>query len=219
MKPLLVLVASLAVIHVCSGLSCMPCAEVKCKRPSGCAFGTVRDVCGCCYQCAKGPGQPCGGMWLLNGRCGDGLKCQPAEGQPMFDFPEEYLDGECVSLAPPKPASLTQLNPLAGMQGQAGGPGASGLVGSKRIGKTKKLAKQHSIQLFGGIPEKYRKLLRQSRRRPKREASSLLGRRAGGTRRLAKEHSYSVYSGIPPNIAALLKQYRKKQKRTRREYQ
>ncbi|ROT80235.1 hypothetical protein C7M84_001034, partial [Penaeus vannamei] len=53
MKPLLVLVASVAALHVCSGLSCQPCSEVKCSRPRGCAFGTVRDVCGCCYVCAK----------------------------------------------------------------------------------------------------------------------------------------------------------------------
>ncbi|XP_069981368.1 insulin-like growth factor-binding protein 4 [Penaeus vannamei] len=219
MKPLLVLVASVAALHVCSGLSCQPCSEVKCSRPRGCAFGTVRDVCGCCYVCAKGPGQPCGGMWLLNGKCGDGFKCQPTEGQPMMALPEEYLDGECVSLAPPTPAALTQLNPLDGMQGQ-GGPGASGLAGSQRIGKKKQLAKQHSVQLYGGIPEKYRKLLRQARRRrPKRQLSSLMDRRVGGTRRVAKVHTHRVSSGIPPNIAALLRQYRKKQRRARREYQ
>lgn len=111
-------------------------------------------------------------------------------------------------------------NPFTVPISSAGGPGASGLAGSQRIGKKKQLAKQHSVQLYGGIPEKYRKLLRQARRRrPKRQLSSLMDRRVGGTRRVAKVHTHRVSSGIPPNIAALLRQYRKKQRRARREYQ
>nr|XP_053647280.1 single insulin-like growth factor-binding domain protein-2 [Cherax quadricarinatus] len=61
----------------CSGLSCIPCEERKCRDPStlDCPWGTVKDICNCCDVCGKSPGQECGGMWNLLGKCGTSLIC------------------------------------------------------------------------------------------------------------------------------------------------
>ena len=39
------------------------------------SVGTALGVCGCCRVCAKGLNEKCGGIWNLQGRCGEGLKC------------------------------------------------------------------------------------------------------------------------------------------------
>ena len=37
--------------------------------------GRTMDVCGCCEECAKDVGQKCGGLWGMDGTCGEHLEC------------------------------------------------------------------------------------------------------------------------------------------------
>ena len=37
--------------------------------------GYTKNVCGCCYVCAKLEGELCGGYWFHFGRCDTNLKC------------------------------------------------------------------------------------------------------------------------------------------------
>ncbi|XP_063875349.1 probable basic-leucine zipper transcription factor K [Scylla paramamosain] len=56
---------------------CLPCSEVVCAKEleyHECPWGRVRDPCHCCDECAKGPGDVCGGK---NGTCLPGFKCIP----------------------------------------------------------------------------------------------------------------------------------------------
>ncbi|XP_023217418.1 venom protein 302-like [Centruroides sculpturatus] len=73
MKTLLFLIL-LAIFQCVCTLMCAPC-EGKCSDPVGCKAGLTKDVCGCCYICAKSLNERCGGVWGGTGRCGRGLEC------------------------------------------------------------------------------------------------------------------------------------------------
>ncbi|GAB6024847.1 hypothetical protein CHUAL_009965 [Chamberlinius hualienensis] len=82
-------------------LTCMSCELVDCniKNLSKCKYGTVKDVCHCCDVCAKGPGESCGGMWEMEGKCATGLRCRtetppPNEPTTVADF--GFITGRCV---------------------------------------------------------------------------------------------------------------------------
>ncbi|GIX81490.1 IGFBP N-terminal domain-containing protein [Caerostris darwini] len=66
------------------------CDETDCPELN-CEFGVVPDVCECCYTCAKGPGESCGGMFDLAGICWVGSICQPHPKYPQ-------LPGVCVKI-------------------------------------------------------------------------------------------------------------------------
>jgi hypothetical protein len=40
-----------------------------------CQGGLVYDELYCCKVCAKVEGEPCGGIWVLDGKCDQGLFC------------------------------------------------------------------------------------------------------------------------------------------------
>ncbi|GFS51004.1 single insulin-like growth factor-binding domain protein-2 [Trichonephila inaurata madagascariensis] len=65
------------------------CEDYDCMEVDECEFGEVPDVCECCYTCAKGPGESCGGMFDLAGTCAWGYTCQPHPKYPQ-------LPGICV---------------------------------------------------------------------------------------------------------------------------
>uniref|UniRef100_A0A224XG67 Putative salivary secreted protein n=1 Tax=Megacormus gertschi TaxID=1843536 RepID=A0A224XG67_9SCOR len=65
------------------------CTDVLCRELGHCALGEVKDICGCCNECARDNGEPCGGIYNHAGICGIGLRCQPN------DF--RQLPGTCVS--------------------------------------------------------------------------------------------------------------------------
>lgn len=67
---------SLIIVSVC-GLTCFPCHDVKCPDPStyDCSLGVVEKGCDCCYECAKGHGETCGGSYHIHGKCAEGLVC------------------------------------------------------------------------------------------------------------------------------------------------
>nr|XP_045613001.1 venom protein 302-like isoform X2 [Procambarus clarkii] len=79
------------VIASCSGLRCFPCEQrsTPCPDPStlSCPWGTVKDICYCCDICGKGPGEECGGMWNMFGKCGRCLVCKKES---------EHAKGTCV---------------------------------------------------------------------------------------------------------------------------
>ncbi|RXG69398.1 Single insulin-like growth factor-binding domain protein-2 [Armadillidium vulgare] len=52
------------------------------------------DACHCCHECKKGPGEKCGGLFNLDGICGDGLVCHRNKNhsEDIFD-----LNGICLS--------------------------------------------------------------------------------------------------------------------------
>lgn len=58
-----------------AGLSCPPCNQSYCPNVTTCQYGTVLDACACCSECAKGPGEVCGGIWGAGGSCTNGTKC------------------------------------------------------------------------------------------------------------------------------------------------
>ena len=67
-------------VGICAGLTC----PRKCKRKwcieyvelhLQCAGNLVKDICGCCYECAKQVNESCGGMWREHGRCDVGMEC------------------------------------------------------------------------------------------------------------------------------------------------
>ncbi|XP_042908073.1 single insulin-like growth factor-binding domain protein-2 [Parasteatoda tepidariorum] len=62
----------------------------ECPEMEYCEFGEVPDVCECCFMCAKGEGESCGGMYGLAGTCAWGLYCQAHPKYPQ-------LPGLCVS--------------------------------------------------------------------------------------------------------------------------
>ncbi len=51
--------------------SCLPCDESLCKAVT-CSHGVVKDYCGCCDECLKGPGEKCGN---IDGTCVNGSRC------------------------------------------------------------------------------------------------------------------------------------------------
>ncbi|XP_035231762.1 single insulin-like growth factor-binding domain protein-2 [Stegodyphus dumicola] len=67
------------------------CDDYECPETDDCDYGLAPDVCGCCYTCAKGPGDSCGGMYDLAGRCTKGYYCQPHPKYPQ-------LPGICVNV-------------------------------------------------------------------------------------------------------------------------
>ncbi|PRD29248.1 UNVERIFIED_CONTAM: Single insulin-like growth factor-binding domain protein-2 [Trichonephila clavipes] len=60
------------------------CEDYDCMEVDDCEFGEVPDVCECCYACAKGPGESCGGMFDLAGTCAWGYACQPHPKYPQL---------------------------------------------------------------------------------------------------------------------------------------
>jgi len=94
MKSVLVVLLALYAIHACHGLSCAPPDTVRCDQPRGCRYGTVKDVCGYCDECGKGPGEVCGGQYGVKGACGRNMKCHIEDPDPLlYGFDE----GTCVS--------------------------------------------------------------------------------------------------------------------------
>ncbi|CAL4091102.1 unnamed protein product, partial [Meganyctiphanes norvegica] len=84
--------------RVLSSQSCFGCQNGCQLPPPQCIYGVVRDICGCCDECGKGPLQECGGG--LAGRCGDGLECSLPPPAP----PSACVDGfECSPLPLPPP--------------------------------------------------------------------------------------------------------------------
>uniref|UniRef100_G3STS2 Kazal type serine peptidase inhibitor domain 1 n=1 Tax=Loxodonta africana TaxID=9785 RepID=G3STS2_LOXAF len=60
------------------GEGCEPCRPEECAAPRGCLAGSVRDACGCCWECANLEGQLCDldpGAHFY-GRCGEQLECR-----------------------------------------------------------------------------------------------------------------------------------------------
>lgn len=91
------IICSLAVIcvffGVVKGLSCPDFEPGEiCPDPGPCPYGTAPDMCYQCDECAKGPGEPCGGIWNHGGTCGPKLSCTNPD-------PADYDNqdpGECV---------------------------------------------------------------------------------------------------------------------------
>ena len=69
----------LALAEVSSALQCggqMECPECKDIKPEDCKSGCLtKDICGCCYVCAKAKGDHCEGINNYHGYCADGLYC------------------------------------------------------------------------------------------------------------------------------------------------
>lgn len=69
-----------AILHTAPSVSALSCPS-KCDpswcivNVSECQYGTVLDVCGCCHECAKGPGEKCGGTWGIYGACSNDSVC------------------------------------------------------------------------------------------------------------------------------------------------
>ncbi|CAL4128345.1 unnamed protein product, partial [Meganyctiphanes norvegica] len=85
----------LVLAHRSLSLSCIRCHEIDCPVPT-CSYGVTKDVCGCCDECAKGPGETCGGPWGISGSCSEGLECKLNQNIPGPDFNK---DGVCVTKA------------------------------------------------------------------------------------------------------------------------
>ena len=66
-------------VGICASLSCPKCKPKYCKRyvepKLNCTGNLIKDVCFCCYTCAKQINEKCGGRWNLYGRCDIGLEC------------------------------------------------------------------------------------------------------------------------------------------------
>lgn len=80
--------------------ACVPCSGDSCDRePEGCLYGIVQDVCKRSV-CASGPGESCGGIHDLLGKCGKGLtcnkKCERCTGCSTTRMMEGVV--ECLSL-------------------------------------------------------------------------------------------------------------------------
>ncbi|GAB6024841.1 hypothetical protein CHUAL_009959 [Chamberlinius hualienensis] len=76
-------------------LKCAKCdVEKYCHEDlSLCKWGTSKDACRCCDVCSKGLGEPCGGAFIINGRCGTNLVCEV--NTTSSDFP-----GRCIKATP-----------------------------------------------------------------------------------------------------------------------
>ncbi|XP_069987785.1 single insulin-like growth factor-binding domain protein-2 [Penaeus vannamei] len=78
MNQLLCLFLCLALCLVCvTGLRCLPSEGCTSRVTAGmdCKFGFLLGPCRKC-ECAKGPGEGCGGPWRLWGTCAEGLVCE-----------------------------------------------------------------------------------------------------------------------------------------------
>ena len=74
-----------------SYFNCPVCDLAACPEPVGCVEVTKEPgICGCCYMCALGEGEPCG-MYTM--KCGDGLTCRPASGKKGL---QSLLAGEAL---------------------------------------------------------------------------------------------------------------------------
>ncbi|KAG9282147.1 cysteine-rich motor neuron 1 protein-like [Astyanax mexicanus] len=73
-SPVLLLLLQLLLVENCWALSCLPCDPSQCPEVE-CVGRKVRGTCGCCLMCAKQKGETCGGVYNLEGRCDQGLKC------------------------------------------------------------------------------------------------------------------------------------------------
>lgn len=57
---------------------CPECNKIHCDKTVGeCKNGWTTGFCGCCWVCARGIGERCGGMGSYLGECGEGLVCVP----------------------------------------------------------------------------------------------------------------------------------------------
>ena len=60
-------------------LTCPPCDPSIYPCPdfhtNQCLYEIVKDPCGCCPECAKGPGEECGGLFRIAGQCTNGSLC------------------------------------------------------------------------------------------------------------------------------------------------
>ena len=78
----------------------VPCDRQSCPadfNSSECKYGTVADKSGCCKECAKGPGDVCGGIWGSRGFCAVDARCMV-----RMDFGLPYSayiqsNGTCIS--------------------------------------------------------------------------------------------------------------------------
>ena len=155
---LVVAIFVLAATQGAHGLSCNACDPENCEPPEGCKYGLVKDICYCCDVCAKGPGEECGGLWSLRGKCGAAFVCDTSQNEGMYaGYPDDFLNGVCVELV---------VNDIV-----AGGAGSRersrralgrGLIGGVRKAGTAKLqATQHVHKASGGVPDHYMALLQQ----------------------------------------------------------
>jgi len=92
---LVILLLSLAPLADC--LTCHSCELVNCPELEDCPAGKVKDVCNCCYVCAKSLNETCGGRFDLEGKCGLGLYCQKnlSVGDSLATLPLSSSVGVC----------------------------------------------------------------------------------------------------------------------------
>jgi len=99
---LFVFLLLLAVVNICSGLSCQRCRRRKCVPESvvkqSCEGGVVTDPCGCCLVCAKQFNESCGGTWDVLGKCDIGLFCQRDTPSSYPVIPPFFPPGTCAKL-------------------------------------------------------------------------------------------------------------------------
>ncbi|XP_078452226.1 cysteine-rich motor neuron 1 protein isoform X1 [Lampetra fluviatilis] len=65
-----------------SALSCLPCERSRCEHNLRCPGHTVTAPCGCCEECARQLGEPCGGPFGIVGQCDLGLRCLVVSSPP-----------------------------------------------------------------------------------------------------------------------------------------
>ncbi|XP_066983096.1 neuroparsin-A-like [Macrobrachium rosenbergii] len=64
----------LSLIQLVSASPLCPGSHQTEQDLSKCKYGTAVGWCGN-LECAKGPGERCGGNWLEHGSCGEGMYC------------------------------------------------------------------------------------------------------------------------------------------------
>jgi len=76
------------------------CKPKKCPKinKEDCTWGLTTDFCDCCKECAKGPGESCGGYWEWTGSCAKGLTCtyEATEGTPDYYEYYDSMTGICT---------------------------------------------------------------------------------------------------------------------------
>ena len=82
---LLFLLFLTALVPPSQALTCDSCEPSKCNSNLNCPHGKVLDSCKCCFECAKGEDEECGGKFNLRGKCSTGLDCfiAPKKGDPL----------------------------------------------------------------------------------------------------------------------------------------
>ncbi|XP_042886648.1 single insulin-like growth factor-binding domain protein-1 [Penaeus japonicus] len=88
MKTLVLVLLLVSICATASGSSfrCSPCYQVRCPSPGYCPYGVVKNVCGCCDVCGKGPGEECD----HKNKCGPNYYCQL--------YPISYGNGICRAI-------------------------------------------------------------------------------------------------------------------------